>query len=182
MVNELLSRWLGWLGGEPCMRIYGKGREETAWRTIAIYATHHRDVSSRLPLWGGSCITWTSEVIVVGWDFAEFLVREQVVRPASRQMPVEVAGGRLRNRVARARAGAPSLPSASEIIAHECGHTWQAWRWRAGYLPIGAAFTLFREGPYFWNRFENQASEQGQFGGFVNGSVCSRLSMSFARH
>lgn len=39
------------------------------------------------------------------------------------------------------------------------------------YWPIGGAFTLFHEGPHGWNRFENQASEIGQFGGIVHGSV-----------
>jgi hypothetical protein len=40
---------------------------------------------------------------------------------------------------------------------------------------VGAAVTRFREGPRFYNRFENQASEQGQFGGIVNGTVCPAL-------
>jgi hypothetical protein len=32
--------------------------------------------------------------------------------------------------------------------------------------------SLFREVPPSWNFFENQASELGQFGEIVNGSVC----------
>jgi hypothetical protein len=35
--------------------------------------------------------------------------------------------------------------------------------------------TLFREGPRWYNFFENQASEAGQFGGIVNGSVAPEL-------
>jgi hypothetical protein len=42
------------------------------------------------------------------------------------------------------------------------------------YLPIVGAVTLFREGPHFWNHFENQASELGQFGGIVNGSLSQK--------
>jgi hypothetical protein len=41
-------------------------------------------------------------------------------------------------------------------------------------LPLVGAVTLFREGPHLWNYFENQASEQGQFGGLVCGSVCAQ--------
>src|SRR5262249_15111739 len=71
MINEFLSTWLHWLGGTPCFRIYGRGRRERDWRIISVYATHRRNADSRWPLWRGTCITWTSEVIVVGWDFAE---------------------------------------------------------------------------------------------------------------
>ena len=49
------------------------------------------------------------------------------------------------------------------------------------YWPVGGAVTAFREGPRLWNRFENQASEQGQFGGIVNSSVCSELMGRLAR-
>ena len=42
-------------------------------------------------------------------------------------------------------------------------------------LPVGGAFTLFREGPHWYNHFENRASELGQFGGIVDGSVCEEL-------
>ena len=175
MVNECVSRWLCWLGGQPSFQIHGRGRAEEDWRTISVYATHRRNAESRWPLWRGTCITWTSDVIVVGWDFALELVREQMTEPASRQRPVEVSGGRLQNLMGRADAGAPGFPTVSEVLAHECGHTWQALRFRAAYLPIGATFTLFREGPHFWNRFENQASEQGLFGGIITRSVCQRL-------
>ena len=65
--------------------------------------------------------------------------------------------------------------AASEVLAHECGHTAQALRLSWLYLPAGAAFTLWREGPRWYNAFENGASEQGQFGGLVNGSVCAEL-------
>jgi hypothetical protein len=179
-MNEILSRWLRWMGGAPCFEVYGKGRPEMEWRRVMVFATHRRDVSSRWPLWGGTCITWTSQVVAVGWDFAEQLLHEQIARPASRQLPVEVAGGRLRDRLRRADVRAASLPTASEILAHECGHTWQALRLRAAYLPIGAAFTLFREGPHLWNRFENQASELGQFGGIIKGSISRTFGTPFA--
>lgn len=43
------------------------------------------------------------------------------------------------------------------------------------YWPTGALFTLWREGPHWWNHFENQASEQGLFSGIVNGSVDEEL-------
>jgi hypothetical protein len=175
LVNSAFSRWLCWLGGEPCFRVYGKARSETDWRTIDVFATSRRDLTSRWPLWSGTCITWTDRVIVVGWDFAERVLAEQRVQPASRAYAVEVAGGRLRHAKRRRDAGAASFPFASEVLAHECGHTYQALRMGAVYLPVGAAVTLFREGPYWWNHFENRASEIGQFGGFINGSVSTQL-------
>jgi hypothetical protein len=175
MVSEVLTQWFRWLGGTPCFRIYGKGRPEAEWRIIDVYATPRRDVDSRWPLCRGTCITWTAEVIAVGWDFAESLLREQVLAPASRQHPVEVCGGRLRSRERRAAVGAPLFATASEVMAHECGHTWQVLRLGGFYWPLVGSVTLFREGPHLWNYFENQASELGQFGGLVNGSVCAAL-------
>src|SRR5262249_44625716 len=108
-------------------------------------------------LWRGTCITWTDSVIAVGWDCAEEVLREQMAEPASRDHPVEVAGGRLR--------GQARWVAASEVLAHECGHTAQARRLGWAYWPVGAAFTLWREGPHWWNHFENQASAEGLFGG-----------------
>lgn len=174
MIDALLTRWLRRQGGEPCFRIYGKARPESAWRVIDVFATHRRDVDSRWPLWRGTCITWTPEVVVVGWDFAERVLREQRERPASRDLPVEVQAGRIRDRQRRQSAGAPSIAWASEIMAHEVGHTWQALRLGAAYLPLVGAVTLFQEGPHFWNHFENQASELGLFGGIVTGSLAAR--------
>jgi hypothetical protein len=173
MLNELLTRTFRRLGGVPCFRIHGKARREPVWRVIDVFATHRRDATSRwpAPFWPGTCITWTSAVIVVGWDFAALVLREQVADPASRDRPVEVAGGRIRDAGRRAAAGGPSYPWASEVLAHECGHTAQALRLGAAYLPVVGALTLFREGPHWWNHFENDASAQGQFGGLVNGSV-----------
>jgi hypothetical protein len=173
MWNRFLTRWLQGMGGSPCFRIYGKARCETNWRMIDVYATRRRNASGRLPLWHGSCTTWTDHVIAMGWDFAERVLREQRDSPASPQRPVEVAGGRIRDQ--RRRAGATEFPSAGEILAHECGHTWQAWQLGPSYLPLVGSLTLFREGPHLWNYFENQASEQGQFGGLVRGSVCAEL-------
>src|SRR5579885_3037310 len=175
MFNQLASRAMRQLSSRPCFHIYGKARSESVWRTIGVYATHRRDGDSRWPpyLFRGTCITWTAEVIAVGWDFAEEVLREQISEPASREHPLEVAAGRIRDAHRRAAVGAMQFASAREILAHECGHTWQMLRLGMLYWPIGGAFTLFREGPHWWNRFENQASEIGHFGGIVNGSVCS---------
>ena len=175
MWNDFLTRWLQGLGGTPCFRIYGKARVESHWRVLNVYATRRRNAGSRLPLWRATCITWTDRVIAVGWDFAERLVAEQTAAPASRHCPVEVAGGRIRDPQRRFASGASEEASASEVLAHECGHTWQALRLGAAYLPLVGVVTLFREGPHLWNHFENQASEQGQFGGLVSGSVCTEL-------
>lgn len=163
------------LCGVPAMRIYGKGNSETSWRMIDVFASSRRNDSSRWPFIGGTCITWTRRVIAVGWDFAESVVREQMAEPASRETPVEVRGGRLRDGARRADAQAPSFPLASEILAHECGHTCQAVRFGPLYLPVGALFTWWREGKRWWNWFENQASEIGQFGGIVSGSIHPRI-------
>ena len=183
MFNRLASGALRRLGGAPCFQIYGRARRERDWRIIGVHATHRRDGDSRWPrfLFRGTCITWTAEVIAVGWDFAVDVLREQVSEPASRDRPVEVASGRLRDHLRRTAAAASPFASASEILAHECGHTWQMLRMGLLYWPIGGALTLFREGPRWWNRFENQASELGQFGGIVNGSVCAALMQRLSR-
>jgi hypothetical protein len=163
MYRWIVNSWFRWLGGTPAFRVWGKGRRETVWRVVDVFATSRRDSDSRWPrpFWAGTCIAWTDAVVAVGWDFAEALLRDQIRTPASREHPVEVQGGRLRGR----------LPRASEILAHEIGHTWQAGRMSAAYLLMGAAFTLFREGPHWYNWFENQASTEGQFGGIVTESV-----------
>ncbi len=171
----MLSDFFHWLGGAPCFRVYGKGRRERHWRIISVYASRHRNFDGRWPLLRGTCTAWAAEVIAVGWDFAAELLREQLAEPASRQWPVAVAGGRLRDARRRAAAGVHHGPSASEILAHECGHTWQALRMGPAYLPLVGSVTLFQEGPRPRNRFENEASEQGLFGGLVNQSVCARL-------
>ncbi len=173
MFNRLTTSVLRGLSGAPAFQIYGKARHETAWRIIGVHATHRRDSDSRWPryLFRGTCITWTAEIIAVGVDFALDVLREQRSEPASRDHPVEVASGRIRDHLRRAAAGASAFASASEVLAHECGHTWQMLRLGVIYWPIGGIFTLFREGSHWWNRFENQASEIGQFGGIVNGSI-----------
>jgi hypothetical protein len=177
MFNRLATGILRWLSGPPSFQIYGKSRVDSRWRIIGVHATHRRDIGSPWPrfLFRGTCITWTAEVIAVGWDFAEEVLREQMSDPASRDRPVEVAGGRIRDPLRRAAAGVAPFVSASEVLAHECGHTRQMLRMGLLYWPIVGAVTLFREGPHWWNHFENQASEQGQFGGIVNGSVCAEL-------
>jgi hypothetical protein len=175
MIDDWLTDWLHWIGGTPCFAIHAKARCECVWRVVDIYASTRRDRDSLLPLWRGTCVTWTSQVISVGWDFANGVLREQVREPASRQRPVEVVGGRLRDWRRRVKSGAGETPSLSEILAHECGHTWQALRIGPAYLALVGAVTLFHEGPHGWNHFENEASALGQFGGIVNGSVCDEL-------
>jgi hypothetical protein len=177
MFNSVASAVFRRFGGVPCFRVYGKARREPDWREIDVFATHRRNADSRWPpfLFRGTCITWTAAVISVGWDFAEEVLREQVSEPASRERFVAVASGRLGDPIRRHSAGANPFASASEVLAHECGHTGQARRYGWAYLPAGAAFTLFREGPRWYNGFENQASEQGQFGGIINGSVHPEL-------
>ena len=177
MFNQLATSAMRRLSGRPCFQIHGKARSESAWRIIGVYATHRRNSDSRWPryLFRGTCITWTAEIIAVGRDFAEEVLREQMSEPASRERPLEVAAGRIRDVPRRTAAGAAPFPSASEILAHECGHTWQMLQLGLLYWPIGGAFTLFREGRHWWNRFENQASEIGSFGGIVNGTVHPEL-------
>ena len=167
----MLSSVMLWASGRPAFRVYGKAKDESQWRVIEVLASARRNSTSRWPFLGGTCITWTSRVIAVGWDFAERVLREQVESPASREQPVEVLGGRLHDGPQRSAVSAPSFPLASEILTHECGHTRQARRFGLLYLPIGALFTWWREGPHWWNWFENQASEIGQFGGIISGSV-----------
>src|SRR5437764_628765 len=116
MTHRVASAVLRALSAEPCFRVYGKACWETDWSEIAVLATHRRDATSRLPLWRGCCITWTANAIAVGWDFAAELLAEQVAQPASREHPVEVAGGRLRDLERRTSAGAGPWPSASEIM------------------------------------------------------------------
>ena len=175
MLNEIVTSVIRSCSGRPCFRIYGRASYEPDWRVIDIFATHRRDYSSRWPLWRAACITWTSSVIAVGWEFAALVMREQSAEPMSRDRPITVAGGRLNDGRRRSRTGASSQPSAGEILAHECGHTWQAVRMGPAYLPLVGSVTLFQEGPRPRNRFENEASEQGLFGGLVNRSVCARL-------
>lgn len=179
-MNTVLTAWLRRLGGAPCFRVYGKSRVESDWRVIDVYATHRRNFDSRWPLWAGTCITWTDRVIVVGWEFAAHVFQEQQAAPASRDFPLVVAGGRMRDVERRLTAKAPSFASASEILAHECGHTYQAIQLGPAYLPVVGAVTLFREGTHWWNHFENRASEEGVFGGFVSDSVNAAL-LEYAR-
>jgi hypothetical protein len=159
----------------PCFSIYGRANYEPDWHLIDVFATHRRDITSRWPLWRGTSITWSAAALAVGSDFAAAVLREQTASPASRNRPVNVAGGRLR--IAR---GDHGPATAGEIIAHECGHTGQARRLGVWYLPVVGTLTLFREGPRWWNRFENEASATGQFGGIVDGSVDERFLMFVA--
>jgi hypothetical protein len=184
MFNRLATAWFRLLGGQPSFRIYGKARPQPEWRIIDVFASDRRDSGSRWPrfFWRGTCITWSDAVIAVGWDFAEEVLREQVRNPASREHPVEVVGGRIRDDARRAAGGGPLFAAASEVLAHECGHTAQVRRLGIAYWPVVGSVTLFREGRHWWNHFENQASEQGQFGGIVNGSVCTELMSRITPH
>jgi hypothetical protein len=177
MFNRLLTACFRRLGGPPCFRVYGKARPEAAWRVIDVFATHRRDADSRWPrgLWPGTCITWTDEVVAVGWDFAAAVLREQQSRPATRERPLEVAGGRLHDAERRRAGGSDSGPCASEVLAHECGHTDQVRRLGLLYWPLVGALTLFREGRHWYNHFENQASATGLLGGIVPGSISQEL-------
>jgi hypothetical protein len=161
------------LWGPPGFRAYAKGRDEQDWREVKVFATRMRDLDSHwpAPFFRGTAIAWAASLIAVGEDFAVAVLREQMEGPASRQRPVEVVGGRLRNSSQRWAASGPIAPSWSEVLAHECGHTWQALRFGWLYLPLGAVFTLWREGDGWAHWFENQASEAGLFGGIVSGSV-----------
>ena len=174
-LHDWVSAFFRSVGGTPCFQVYGKGRAERQYHLIDIYATDRRNHTSSWPLFRGTCITWTANIIAVGWDYAATLVREQACDPATRDRPVIVQGGQLRDCPQRREAGASGWISASELMAHECGHTAQARRMGGLYWLIGALTTQFREGDRFWNRFENQASQQGIFGGIVAGSVCARL-------
>jgi hypothetical protein len=166
------------LGVEVAFRVYGKARPEPDWHIVDVLAMHRRNADSRwpYPFWRGTCITWTATAVAVGWDFAETVLFEQAADPATRERPVEVRGGRLRSRPDPRLPGTPLLPTASEVLAHECGHTSQARRMGLPvYWVVGACFTLWREGPNWYNRFENEASATGLFGGIVSGSVHPRL-------
>jgi hypothetical protein len=104
----------------------------------------------------------------MGWDCARQVLLEQRFAPASRDHPVAVPGGRVRPHLRPpGELQRPAL--VGEILAHECGHTWQSLRLGWLYLPAGALFTFWREGRHWWNHFENQASAEGLFGGLVNG-------------
>jgi hypothetical protein len=163
--------------GERAFQIYGKTRRESDWRVLSVYASRRRNALDgwMRPMWAGTLITWTDSVIACGWDVAEEVLREQIEWPASRAFPIEVIGGRLRDEQRRLAAGGPLWPSCSEIIAHEVGHSYQAKRLSWLYLPKGALFTLWREGEGWVHAFENEASEMGQFGGLVPGSLHPRL-------
>ena len=70
MFDAALSSLLKRIGARPCLRVYGKARHESDWRVIDVAASPRRNFRSRWPLMRGACITLTSSLIVVGWDFA----------------------------------------------------------------------------------------------------------------
>lgn len=156
--------------GPPCLRFYGRASYERDWNEIDLYAASRRDVPGGWPLIRGTAITWSANVVAAGWEFAAAIVREQAAEPATRDRPLMVRSGRL----FRGRTHCDG-PSAREVLAHECGHTGQARRMSFAFWPVGAAFTLFREGERWPNWFENEASATGQFGGIIDGSIDRRL-------
>src|SRR5262245_56879557 len=111
MVHQLVTAGLRRLSGPPAFRAFGRADYETDWHVIDVFATRRRDGCSRWPLMGGTCICLSAHFVSVGWDFAEILVCEQSREPASRERPVVVAGGRLRDWRLRCAAGASSQPN-----------------------------------------------------------------------
>src|SRR5436309_15332716 len=112
MLEAFFSAWLHWWSGPPCFRIYGKGRREAACREIDVYATRRRDADSCWRLWRGTCITYSSDVIVVGGDFAREVLHDHAEVPATRKNTMTVADGRLNDLWRRSDAGRPELRSA----------------------------------------------------------------------
>jgi hypothetical protein len=179
-VRQKETAMLSWLmrrfGGQPAFRIYGKGQSESTWRTIDVFASRRRNLDSRWPFFGATCITWSDSIVAVGWDFAESVIREQMANPASRDRRVILANGQLHpERFSNGLGSSRRLLTGSEILAHECGHTVQARRFGFAYLVVGATFTWWREGSRWWNWFENEASAIGQFGGIISESVHAEL-------
>ena len=73
------------LSGPPCFQIYGKAQERKPIGTSSAFMRRTAATMNNaagFSVWG-TCITWTAEVIAVGWDFAEDVLREQVSEPAS---------------------------------------------------------------------------------------------------
>ncbi len=169
----MLSAWIRSWSGPPAFQVFGKTRRERNWRVIDVYATPRRDLMSGWPFWRGTCTCWSADLIAVGCDFARAALRCKHTWLASRERPIAVFTGSFRNQRAEDRlaAGLPAGATHAEVLAHEIGHTGQALRYRMFYLLFVGALTLFGEGPRPWNRFENEASAKGQFGGIVNGSV-----------
>lgn len=174
-LHGLFTAWLRRHGGEPCFRVYAKGVNEPRWHVADVFATHRRDRRSRWPLFRGALITWTSGVIAIGWDHAREIIREQAFDVTTPDRPLAVCAGRLRDVNRRAKAGGDWVPTLCEVMAHECGHTAQGRRLGGFYWALVGPVTLFGEGVRWWNRWENDASANGLFGGIVPGSVCEEL-------
>lgn len=156
-------------------RVHGKTRSESSWRIITVRAVPWRNHSVGWPFFRGTCTCWSAGFIAVGLDFAQELLADPAVWQVTREQPAMVAASSLCDMEKRTQAGAPALPSHAELLAHEIGHTLQARRYRLLYLPLVGSMTRFGEGCHWWNRFENEASATGQFGGIVAGSVSPAL-------
>lgn len=156
-------------------QVHGKTLKETSWRLITVQAFPWRNhEGGRFPF-RGTCTCWSPSFVAVGLDFAQQLLSDPSVWQITRERPVAVAAQSLSNFEKRRRAGASARPSHAEVLAHEIGHTLQARRYRLLYLPLVGSVTRFGEGPRWWQRFENEASAVGQFGGILADSVTSPL-------
>jgi hypothetical protein len=171
MLDDAVSDAFSALVRPPAFRVYGRGKREHSWHIVNVLVTQRRNRNSRWPLWRGRCITWTSSIISVGADFGQRFLDEQACDPATCLRPAMVSGGRMRDANRRMMAGAREWCTATEVLAHECGHTWQARRLGDVYWLLVGSVTMFGEGPHSWNFFENQASEEGQLGGLVDHSI-----------
>ena len=166
VLHETVSNVYRSLFGPPCFQVYGKGRFKRDWHIVDVYTSRRRDCGSGWPFFSGTCITWTASVIAVGQDFAEQLLREQSTEPASQGNPVLVEGAAYTT----STADLPPLPSLFPPLR-------KSWLTNAATPPRPAVWVvfmadwcqceLFRQGPHWWNRFENEASEIGRFGGIV---------------
>src|SRR5687767_13424154 len=106
MFNRLVRRLFRWWNGPPCFQVYGKARDEATWRVVDVYDHSRRNLDSRWPFVRGTCTAWCSDVVVVGQDFANWVVLEQGAGPCTQVLPTCVAGGRLRDPERRRSAGA----------------------------------------------------------------------------
>ncbi|MBX7103522.1 MAG: hypothetical protein K1X57_05550 [Gemmataceae bacterium] len=175
MSHAAASAFLHLMGGVVAFRIRGRGEGETGWTPIDVFANDRRNAASRWPLWRNHCITLTASAVAVGWDFARDVIEEEAQEPTTPVRPVRVTGGRLGDIDRRYRSGGQPWCSCAEILAHECGHTAQARRMGFLYWPLVGSVTLLREGPRWFHRLENEASEFGEFGGIIPGTIHPRL-------
>ena len=117
MFNPLMSAWLRWLGGPPCFQVHGRPVPN---RPVHRKRPRHRAAGSGEPL----ARLWLARHLhhLDGFGGRRRLglcggrAARKPFRPASRDHPVQVGGGRLRDAVRREAAGVDPYPSASEIL------------------------------------------------------------------